>query len=63
MLAVTAQHPTLVLWGQRDPFIAARYAERFGASKLERFNDVGHWVVVEAADRVAPLIDQHLQDS
>lgn len=63
MLAVTGQHPTLVLWGQRDPFIAARYADRFGAGKVERFNDVGHWVVVEAADRVAPLIDQHLQAS
>ena len=63
MLVVTAEHPTLVLWGQRDPFIATRYADRFGASKVERFNEAGHWVVVEAADRVAPLIDAHLCDS
>ncbi|MEH6493802.1 alpha/beta fold hydrolase [Halopseudomonas sp.] len=62
MLAVTADHPTLVLWGQRDPYIPARYAERFGAARIERFAEVGHWVVVEAADRVAPLIDSHLQD-
>ncbi|HEX4364255.1 MAG TPA: alpha/beta hydrolase [Solirubrobacteraceae bacterium] len=43
--AVTA--PALVLWGERDPYIPARfgsgYAATLGDATLERIEDAGHW--------------------
>jgi len=51
--ALTARVPTLVLWGDRDPYIAPHYAERFGAQQVEHFPDGGHWLAVESPDLVA----------
>lgn len=51
--ALTASVPTLVLWGDRDPFIAPAYAERFGAGCVEHFSEHGHWLAIEAPDKVA----------
>ena len=34
---LTAHVPTLVLWGDKDPFIAPEYAEQFGAQTLNIF--------------------------
>jgi len=53
LVALTADVPTLVLWGDQDPFIAPAYAERFGAARVEHFPDRGHWLAVEAPDIVA----------
>lgn len=52
LLALTAEVPTLVLWGGRDPYIPARYAERFGADRVRIFPDCGHWLPVEASEDV-----------
>jgi pimeloyl-ACP methyl ester carboxylesterase len=46
---LTARVPTLVAWGDRDPFIAPRFAERFGAQEVHHFADYGHWLPLEAA--------------
>ena len=37
--------PTQVLWGDADPFIAAKYADRFGVAA--RHTPHGHWVMAE----------------
>lgn len=55
--ALTSTVPTLVLWGDRDPFIAPQYAERFGARQVEHFPGGGHWLACEAPEEVA----RHLQ--
>jgi pimeloyl-ACP methyl ester carboxylesterase len=50
---LVARVPCLVLWGDRDPYIGARFAERFGARQVVHFPDAGHWLPVEEADAVA----------
>ncbi len=50
MLRLTAQKPTLVLWGDRDPYIAPAFAERFGAARALHLPKVGHCVPAEAPD-------------
>jgi pimeloyl-ACP methyl ester carboxylesterase len=54
--ALLAQKPTLVLWGERDPYIPARFAARFGAAEVVHLPDVGHWPPVEAPAEVAALM-------
>jgi pimeloyl-ACP methyl ester carboxylesterase len=51
--ALTDRVPTLVLWGDKDPFIAPSYAERFGTRHVEHFPENGHWLAIEAPDEVA----------
>jgi pimeloyl-ACP methyl ester carboxylesterase len=41
---LTAQVPTLVLWGDKDPFITPEYAEQFGSAHVEHFPQNGHWL-------------------
>ena len=53
MLALTARVPTLAMWGGRDPYIPASYAERFGSARVRLFPDCGHWLPAEAADEVS----------
>jgi pimeloyl-ACP methyl ester carboxylesterase len=49
----SAQHPTLVLWGDQDPFIRPEHAEHFGSAEIEHFAQNGHWLAVESPDVVA----------
>jgi pimeloyl-ACP methyl ester carboxylesterase len=57
-LALTARKPTLVIWGDKDPYIPSRYAERFGAETVVHLPDVGHWAPVEAPAECADAILQ-----
>ncbi|HZR42702.1 MAG TPA: alpha/beta hydrolase [Ktedonobacteraceae bacterium] len=50
---LTAHVPTLVLWGDKDPFITPEYAESFGSTQVEHFPQNGHWLAVEAPEEVA----------
>ena len=50
---LTAHVPTLVLWGDKDPFITSEYAESFGAAQVEHFPQNGHWLAAEAPEIVA----------
>ena len=52
-LDLTGRVPTMVLWGERDPYIPARFADRFGAQRVKRFPQYGHWLPVEAPEVVA----------
>jgi len=53
LLAFTRKVPTLVLWGDQDPFISPAYAERFGTARVEHFPENGHWLAIEAPAEVA----------
>src|SRR5215813_14960034 len=48
LLALTATIPTLVIWGDDDPYISSSYAERFNARKVVHLPQIGHWPTVEA---------------
>jgi pimeloyl-ACP methyl ester carboxylesterase len=50
---LTAHVPTLVLWGDKDPFITPEYAEQFGNAQVEHLPQNGHWLAVEAPKMVA----------
>lgn len=45
--------PSLVLWGDRDTYIASLYADRFGAKQVKHLPSCGHWPMVEIPDIVA----------
>lgn len=56
------QRPTLCLWSDRDPYVPLEFAERLAGlgAELHRFDDVGHWMMIEAADRVADRVGRFL---
>jgi pimeloyl-ACP methyl ester carboxylesterase len=58
--ALTARVATLVLWGERDPYLPAAYAGRFGAATVRRHPDLGHWPHREAPARIAAELDAFL---
>jgi pimeloyl-ACP methyl ester carboxylesterase len=62
LLELTARKPSLVLWGDRDPYIPQRFAERFGAGEVAHMADVGHWPPVEAPTETAERILRFLGD-
>jgi pimeloyl-ACP methyl ester carboxylesterase len=53
---LTAKVPAIVCWGDRDPFVSADYAERFGAREVHHFADCGHWLPLEAPDALSERI-------
>jgi len=60
--ALTAEKPTLVLWGDRDPYISPGFAERFRAASVVHFPHLGHWPPVEAPEETAGHILRFLVD-
>lgn len=50
---ILAKKPSLVLWADHDPYIHARFANRFGAGAVEHVPDSGHWLPAEAPNLVA----------
>jgi len=50
---LTTHVPTLVLWGDKDPFITPEYANQFGSAEVEHFPQNGHWLAVESPEIVA----------
>ena len=58
LLKLTGKIPTLVVWGDRDPFISPQYAERFGAKEVYHLPEHSHWAAVEAPELVADKLKQ-----
>ncbi len=54
--SLTARVPALVLWGDQDPYVPKRYAERFGARRVVHFPSYGHWLPAEAPAKVAEAV-------
>ena len=50
--------PTQVLWGDADPFIAPKFAERFGVAA--RHAPHGHWLMTEDPEGCASAIAAHV---
>jgi haloalkane dehalogenase len=50
--------PLMVLWGDKDPFAASSYAERFGAREVHHFPGYSHWLPAEAPTEVAKKLDE-----
>jgi pimeloyl-ACP methyl ester carboxylesterase len=57
--------PTLVLWGERDPWFPARFADAYGRrlpnARVSRLPDCGHWPWLEqprVADQIAEFVLQ-----
>ena len=50
--------PTLVIWGDKDPYISSRFADRFNAQKVMHLAQAGHWAPVEAPAECADAIRQ-----
>ena len=61
--------PALVLWGDRDPYVSARYAEVqrefFAVERLVRLPDSGHWPMIDNPEAVrmavVPFLQRHAQ--
>jgi len=53
MLAATNKIPTLVLWGEHDPYISSWVADRFGSQQVLRFKQSGHWLPAEFPEKVS----------
>ena len=53
--------PSLVLWGEQDPYIPARfadhYAEALGNAKAERIEGAGHWAWLDKPEIVGRVCD------
>ena len=59
-LYLSAQIPTLIVWGARDPFIPVRHAfaahQAIPGSRLDIFEDVGHYPHCEAPERFTHVL-------
>lgn len=53
--------PALVLWGERDPYLLARfgagYAATLGDATLETVDDAGHWPWIERPELAARIVE------
>jgi len=47
LLEATSKVPMLILWGQNDPYLPNWLPEMYGAKKIRRYKDSGHWVPLE----------------
>jgi pimeloyl-ACP methyl ester carboxylesterase len=55
LLAATRSIPTQVVWGDLDPYLPSRFADRFGGT-VTHVPDCGHWVMLENPDVCAAKI-------
>lgn len=56
--------PACLIWGMRDwcfiPWYLDRFLEFFPAAEVHRLEDVGHYVMEDAYERVVPLVERFL---
>jgi len=56
-----SQHfPTQVIWGKQDSFLPPALALRFGTDKVHVLENSGHWPMVDQANEVHRLLQDHL---
>ncbi len=51
--------PTLVVWGEPDPWLPSEFADRIPGAEIVRIADAGHWPWLQssdAADRIADWV-------
>jgi pimeloyl-ACP methyl ester carboxylesterase len=47
LLEATSRIPTLMLWGENDPFLPNWLPEKYGAREIIRYPNSGHWTPAE----------------
>ena len=56
--------PTLLIWGMRDwcftPHFLDRFREFFPRAEVHRCEDAGHYVVLDAHERIVPILEEFL---
>lgn len=61
-LAQFAQRPVCLIWGMRDwcftPHFLDRFLEFFPQAEVHRLSDAGHYVVEDAHERIAPIVER-----
>ncbi len=50
LLEATSQIPTLILWGEKDPYLPGWLAESYGAQEVKYYPHSGHWAPAEEPD-------------
>jgi pimeloyl-ACP methyl ester carboxylesterase len=60
---LAATVPSLVMWGDRDTYIASPFAGCFGAQKVTHFPQYGHWPMVEIPDIVSRMLLEHFSEA
>lgn len=58
MIALADSIPVQVLWGEHDPYIPARFADRFGTADITHLPGCGHWVPAEDPEIVAEKLKE-----
>jgi haloalkane dehalogenase len=58
--ALMEQKPSMVLWGDKDPFADSAFADKFGAKQVYHFKDYSHWLPLEAPDAYAEKLSSFL---
>jgi len=66
-LPLLAGRPALVCWGMQDPVfdevVLNHLVSLLPGSEVHRFDDAGHFVLEDAADRIVPLVSRFLAPS
>jgi pimeloyl-ACP methyl ester carboxylesterase len=62
-LALIRAKPTLVIWGDKDPYVSSRFAERFNARRVVHLAHAGHWAPVEAPAECAGAMLQFFSET
>jgi pimeloyl-ACP methyl ester carboxylesterase len=64
-LGQLSDRPTALVWGMRDwcftPHFLERFVQVFPGAEVHRLEDAGHYVVEDAHERIAPLIEKFLE--
>ena len=64
-LAQFTGHPMCLIWGMRDwcftPEFVDRFLEFFPQAEVHRLADAGHYVVEDAHEQIAPLMEEFLR--
>lgn len=64
-LARLADKPVQLIWGMRDwcftPWYLERFRQFFPRAEAVGFDDCGHYVVEEAHERIAPLVESFIE--
>jgi pimeloyl-ACP methyl ester carboxylesterase len=55
MLHATERLLKQVLWGDLDPYIPPRFADRYGVP-ARHFEQCGHWLMLDRPDKIADLV-------
>lgn len=62
LYGLVEKRPTLAMWSDLDPYVPLEFGQKLAdhGAELHRFDDVGHWMHIEAGDRVLALLERFL---